>query len=138
MIIATVIIAVLVLAGLGVYFMSGASKSNTGGNSGSGGSQGDANVKTFKITGENFRFFIDGVESPDVRVKQGDKIRIDFTSTSGFHDWVVDEFGAKTERVNSGGTTSVEFVANKKGTFVYYCSVGEHRQMGMKGNLIVE
>jgi plastocyanin len=35
-------------------------------------------------------------------------------------------------------STFIEFVANKKGKFEYYCSVGEHRAMGMKGNLVVE
>jgi plastocyanin len=29
-------------------------------------------------------------------------------------------------------------VADKKGTFEYYCSVGQHRALGMKGKLVVE
>ncbi len=36
------------------------------------------------------------------------------------------------------GKTFVEFTADKKGTFEYYCSVGEHRVNGMKGKFIVE
>jgi len=99
---------------------------------------GDIETKTFVITGENFKFVMNGQEAPELRVKQGDTVRIEFSSIDGFHDWVVDEFGAATERVNTGGSTSVEFVADKKGTFEYYCSVGEHRAMGMKGNLVVE
>ncbi len=54
------------------------------------------------------------------------------------HDWVVDEFDAKIAQVAAGKTTSVEFVADKTGTFEYYCSVGKHRQNGMVGKLIVE
>jgi len=80
-------------------------------------------VKTFVLTGKNFRFFIDDNESPDIKVKQGDKVRIEFTSTQGFHDWVVNEFDASTKRVNVGELTFVEFIADKKGMF---------------GNLIVE
>ncbi|MBI4020035.1 MAG: cupredoxin domain-containing protein, partial [Candidatus Aenigmarchaeota archaeon] len=83
-------------------------------------------------------FMMGGQANPELRVKQGDKVRIEFTSSNGFHDWVVDEFGAKTERVQTGGSASVEFVADKKGVFEYYCSVGEHRAQGMKGNLVVE
>lgn len=98
----------------------------------------DENVKTFVITGTNLRFFMDGVESPELRVKQGDKVRIEFTSTEGFHDWVLDEFNAATGGVGPGASTSVEFVADKKGTFEYYCSVGEHRANGMKGMFVVE
>jgi nitrite reductase (NO-forming) len=94
--------------------------------------------KIFKLTGEMFKFRLNGAEAPELRVKQGDTVRIEFTSTDGFHDWVVDEFNARTERVNTGGSTQVTFVADKKGTFEYYCSVGQHRANGMRGNLIVE
>lgn len=101
-------------------------------------SSSQANAVTFRMEGENFRFMMGGQENPELRVKQGDIVRIEFKSASGFHDWVVDEFGARTEQVNTGGASSVEFVASQKGTFEYYCSVGQHRQNGMKGNLIVE
>jgi plastocyanin len=98
-------------------------------------------TKTFVLTGENFKFMMDGVEAPELRVNEGDTVRIEFTSTDGFHDWVVDEFGA-TPRVRSGegdgSSTFVEFVADEVGTFEYYCSVGQHRANGMVGNLIVE
>ena len=96
-------------------------------------------VKTFVITGDHLRFFIDGVENPEIKVKQGDKVRIEYSSTEGFHDWRVDEFNAATEKVKpENGMTAVEFIADQKGTFEYYCSVGQHRANGMKGNLIVE
>ncbi len=95
-------------------------------------------VKTFVVDSSGFRFYIDGVENPDIKVKQGDKVKIEFKSSGGFHDWVVDEFNARTAKVNSGNSTSVEFIVDKKGTFEYYCSVGQHRANGMKGNFIVE
>jgi len=94
--------------------------------------------KVFILTGENFKFIMNGVNNPDIKVKEGDKIRIEFTSTKGLHDWKIDEFNAATEKVNDGSSTSVEFVADKKGTFEYYCSVGQHRAEGMKGNFVVE
>jgi len=92
---------------------------------------------TFVLTGENFKFVRDGVDNPDLVVNEGDVVRIEFTSTSGFHDFVIDEMGEATERVDSGETSSIEFVANKKGEFEYYCSVGSHREKGMKGKFIV-
>ena len=95
-------------------------------------------VKTFVLTVVNFKFLMNGQEAPELRVKEGDRVRIEFTSTDGFHDWVVDEFNAATEKIQTDGSTFVEFVADKKGTFEYYCSVGEHRVKGMVGNLIVE
>ena len=96
-------------------------------------------VKTFFMTGENFKFFLDGVDNPDIRVNKGDTVRVEFSSTQGVHDWVVDEFNAATGQVrDTDGSTFVEFIANEIGTFEYYCSVGQHRANGMKGNLIVE
>jgi len=90
-------------------------------------------TKVFDVEGANFAF-----SQTEIRVKKGDTVRINYTSTDGFHDFVMDEFGAATERVNTGGSTYVEFVADQAGTFEYYCSVGSHRQLGMVGNLIVE
>ena len=84
------------------------------------------------VTGENFKFMPD-----TITVKVGSKVKVNFESTVGFHDFVVDEFSAKTEKVNAGGKTTVEFVADKVGSFEYYCSVGEHRANGMVGKFIV-
>lgn len=86
------------------------------------------------IAGSNFAF-----SQKEIRVKGGDIVQVNFSSSGGMHDWVIDEFaGAKTPRLQSGQNTSITFIANKKGTFEYYCSVGNHRQMGMVGKLIVE
>lgn len=89
--------------------------------------------KTFTVAGKNYSF-----TPSEIRVKKGDKVKIVFTNSGGFHDWVIDEFNARTKQIGSGQTDTVEFVADKVGTFEYYCSVGNHRQMGMKGNLVVE
>ncbi|MBI2627012.1 MAG: cupredoxin domain-containing protein [Parcubacteria group bacterium] len=90
-------------------------------------------VKTFNLTSKNFSF-----STKEIKVRQGDKIKIILSNTEGFHNWVINEFSASTRNLNSGETASVEFVADKKGTFQYYCSIGTHRQLGMAGNLVVE
>ena len=133
-IIAAIVIVVLVL--LGVYLFS---FSNDSDNTNSENGDDSGEMKTFVLTGENFKFMMNGVDNPEIRVSQGDRVRIEFTSVGGFHDWKVDEFNAATEQVNDGeGMTSVEFVADQTGTFEYYCSVGQHRANGMKGSLVVE
>lgn len=93
----------------------------------------DPNAKVFNVSGSNHTFNVN-----EIRVKEGNTVVINFESASGFHDWVLDEFDARTERVRDGDTSSVTFVADKKGTFEYYCSVGDHRAQGMVGALIVE
>jgi len=82
--------------------------------------------------------FMFGYSVKEIRVKKGQKVTINFNSTEGLHDWVVDEFDAATEKINTGGSTSVTFVVDKEGTFEYYCSVGQHRSSGMVGKLMVE
>ncbi|MSU74269.1 hypothetical protein EXS57_00645 [Candidatus Kaiserbacteria bacterium] len=73
----------------------------------------------------------------EIRVKKGDTVKITITNTAGTHDFVLDEFNvAKETPLNE--PVVVEFVADKTGTFEYYCSKYNHRQIGQKGNLIVE
>jgi plastocyanin len=130
-----VTLVVLLIVGVGAFFLL--SDADTVDSS----SEDDVSngVKTFVMTGENFKFFLDGVDNPDIRVKQGDTVRIEFSSTQGLHDWVVDEFNAATTQIrDTDESTFVEFVTDQTGTFEYYCSVGQHRANGMKGNLIVE
>ena len=90
-------------------------------------------IKTFNVTGVAFSF-----TPTEIRVKKGDTVRIVFKNNQGNHDWTIDEFNARTPVIGAGSTATVQFVANKTGSFEYYCSVGNHRQLGMKGTLIVE
>lgn len=93
---------------------------------------------TFVFDSVNFAFLLDSVENPEMVVKEGDVVQIILTSSDGYHDWVVDEFGA-TAKVRPGDNATVlEFTANQTGTFEYYCSVGSHREKGMFGKFIVE
>ena len=73
-----------------------------------------------------------------MKLRKGDTVKIVFKNSGGMHDWVIDEFSAKTKRIAANQEDTIQFVADKAGTFEYYCSVGNHRQMGMKGNLIVQ
>jgi plastocyanin len=93
----------------------------------------EKNVKTFEVSGKNFEFSVE-----EIRVKKGDTVRLTFTSESGFHDFVIDEFDARTRQSQAPASETIEFVADKVGEFDYYCSVGRHRAMGMVGTLIVE
>jgi len=96
-----------------------------------------ASEVVIEMTGGNYWFEVEGQRNPTITVKQGDRVRIEFESVDGFHDVVIDRFGASAQ-VSTGGRTSLEFVASETGTFEYYCSVGSHRERGMVGQLIVE
>lgn len=88
--------------------------------------------KVIEVDGKNFSF------TPNViSVSKGDKVTINFKNVGGFHDFVIDEFNVKTDTIGTGKTATVTFTADKAGTFEYYCAVGNHRAMGMKGTLTV-
>ncbi|HEY4528544.1 MAG TPA: cupredoxin domain-containing protein [Candidatus Paceibacterota bacterium] len=91
------------------------------------------NVKEFVVVGKNFSF------SPTkIEVNKGDIVHITFKNEGGNHDLVVDGYNIRTKVLPSGQSETIEFVADKSGSFEYYCSVGTHRQMGMKGTLMVK
>jgi cytochrome c oxidase subunit II len=93
----------------------------------------ETNVKVITVEGGMYYF-----KPNEIKVKKGEKVKITFTNVEGLHDFVVDEFNVRTEKIQSNQTVSVEFTPDKVGVFEFYCSVGNHRAMGMKGNLIVE
>lgn len=90
-------------------------------------------AKTFTVEGSSFKFV------PNIiKVKKGDTVTVTFKNVGGTHDFVIDEYDVKTNQIGDGEEEDVEFVADKIGTFEFYCSVGNHRQMGMTGKLVVE
>jgi len=74
----------------------------------------------------------------EIRVNEGDTIRLTFENTGGRHDWVLDEFDAATEVIRGGESETIEFTADEAGEYEFYCSVPGHRQAGMWGTFIVE
>ena len=90
-------------------------------------------VREFSVTGSPFKF-----DPKEIKVKKGDKVKITFKNASGTHSFVIDELNVKTAVLNAGAQESVEFTADKAGRFEYYCSVGNHKAMGMVGTLTVE
>jgi len=90
-------------------------------------------VKEFTVEGSSFAF-----APKTMTVNKGDTVKITFINKVGFHDFVIDEFvGAKTKQIKAGENEVITFVADKSGTFEYYCSVGTHRQQCMVGSLTV-
>ena len=90
------------------------------------------NIVEFTVSGKNFAF-----DPSTLSVKKGDTVRITFKDTQGMHNWKIDEFNVTSKTIQGGSEDVVEFVADKVGSFEYYCAVGTHRAMGMKGTLVV-
>jgi len=90
---------------------------------------------TFNITGGSFYF-----APNEIRVKQGDKVKIVFTNAGGMHNLILEVYNVKTKDLKTDESDTVEFTADKKGTFEFYCGIGNgyHRQKGQIGVLLVE
>lgn len=90
-------------------------------------------IRVFTVEGKNYAF-----DTNTITVNKGDVVKIILNNTEGRHDLVIDEFNVSTQVLTAGKTDEVQFIADKSGTFEYYCSIGEHRSMGMVGKLIVK
>ena len=90
-------------------------------------------VKEFKLTAKQFEFTPSVIE-----VSKGDKVRLIVTSLDVPHGIAIKEYGIN-EQLNPGKPVTIEFTADKAGTFTAYCSVFCGSGHGnMKGKLIVK
>ena len=76
-------------------------------------------VKEFVMTAKQWEFVPE-----TIKVNQGDKIKLKITSTDVAHGFSLNEFGIN-EILEPGKTVEVEFIADKRGTFNFFCSVYE-------------
>jgi len=92
----------------------------------------DVTIVEKSVTGSSFKF-----EPSAITVNKGDRVKVSFVSADVGHNFVIDGYG-QTKTISSGtAAETIEFTADKAGTFEYYCSVGSHKALGMKGTLIV-
>lgn len=78
-----------------------------------------------------------GYKPDTITVKQGDNVTLYLTSSDVTHGFELDAFGINAE-ITPGQITTVNFIADKPGTFTFYCSVfcGSGHST-MRGTLIV-
>lgn len=75
----------------------------------------------------------DGSWSRDViRIKQGERVRVRLTSSDVVHGFALKAYGFMEDEVYPGRVKTIEFVADKAGTFTFTCTVichVNHRHM---------
>ena len=90
-------------------------------------------VREIKMTAKKYEY-----NPEEIRVKQGERVRLLVTATDRKHGFQIEALGLKTE-LPEGKETAVEFTADKSGTYEFKCSVRcGWRHGSMKGRLIVE
>jgi heme/copper-type cytochrome/quinol oxidase subunit 2 len=96
-----------------------------------GGSD-SGNVKEFNIVARQWEF-----DPSVIEVNQGDRVILHIESVDVTHGFGLPEFNIN-EELRPGETVDVEFVADKKGSFTFSCTVYCGSGHGsMKGTLIV-
>ncbi|MBI1936033.1 cupredoxin domain-containing protein [Candidatus Woesearchaeota archaeon] len=95
--------------------------------------KGQQAVKEFEIIAKQFQF-----NPATIEVNKGDKVRLIVTSIDVPHGFSITEYGIN-ERLDPGKPVTIEFTADKQGTFTAFCSVlCGSGHLGMKGELIVK
>lgn len=89
-------------------------------------------LKSFEIEAMNFKF-----TPSQIVVNEGDTVQINFKNSQGMHNFVIDELGINSKTIQAGESEQITFTAKKKGTYTFYCSIGNHRAMGMEGIIII-
>ena len=105
-------------------------------------SSGDTAAPVKEFTVESYTNIVGGQYHPrysigQMNVIKWDKVIIHIKTTSGMHDFNLDEFNVHSETPKDEVTT-VEFIADQTGSFQYYCSKPGHRAAGHWGTLVVD
>ena len=142
---AVAVIAILVVAAGGFYFMNANKSTSTPVSNEAtvptSAPESDATTSPSAVNGTEVT--VEGSEfklTPSkITVKKGEKVKLTFKNTGKFpHDYVISELNVTTKRINPGETDTVEFTPEKTGEFKFICSVGNHEEQGMVGTLTVE
>ncbi len=92
-----------------------------------------ASVKEFKMTAKQWEF-----QPSTITVNKGDLVKLSVTSVDVSHGFGLPDFNV-SEFLSPGKTVNIEFVADKVGSYSFFCNVAcGVGHSGMRGVLIVQ
>lgn len=91
-----------------------------------------AQDRTIQVSGEDFSFTPSTIE-----VDEGETITFEFTNDGTVVHNFGGEFG-RTDTIAAGETDTVTATFDSPGDQAFWCSVGNHRDMGMEGTITVQ
>ncbi len=128
------------------------------GSSGGGGGGGDAgssdppgdgevnatvqNLATITISATGIYPVNPALDPARVEVDAGALLELTFVNSDqnplASHNWLLEATGDVTETIDPGETTVLQLrVPSEPGEYTFYCDLGDHRERGMEGILIV-
>lgn len=82
------------------------------------------NLVRLTLTGRGIRWVMNGEQNPMIEVPLGSVVEIEiFNEDNVPHQFAIDEFGIRIDRINSGESATVSFIADREGTFRYRCVI---------------
>ncbi len=91
-------------------------------------------VKNITIDAKEFSY-----TPSKISVNKGDNVSITFTNSGTLsHNLTIPDLNLATNTISPGTTDTLNFTADKVGTFTFYCSVDSHKDRGLIGTLEVK
>jgi plastocyanin len=98
----------------------------------SGGTASSEQSTTVKLDASDFAYSV-----KKITASADSELVLEVTNVQGVHDFVIDELGVSSGRLPVGKTVRLQIPTDKPGSYQYYCSVGNHRELGMVGTLVI-
>ena len=94
----------------------------------------------FQISARKYTYHVSGVDRPEIHVREGDVVRVTFSAEDIPHSFTIDEPYRISKRAEPGTPVTFEFLADKPGTFAFYCNlaIDERCRKELRGTLVVD
>jgi plastocyanin len=96
--------------------------------------------KDFSVSAHKYSYKVDGSDKPEIRVQEGDLVRITFSSDDIPHSFTIveDDHYRIMRRAEPGKPVTFEFLADKAGSFTFQCTLrADDRCKELSGTLFV-
>lgn len=95
--------------------------------------------REFIVTAYKYGYRVSGASKAEIRVQTGDLVKITFSSEDIAHSFTIDGYRIM-KRADPGKPITIDFRAEKKGTWTFYCNLGNDDRCPKetRGTLIVE
>ena len=94
----------------------------------------------FQVSAHKYAYRVSGSDTPEIHVRQGEIVRITFSAEDIPHSLTIDGPYRISKRAAPGKPVTFEFLADKPGTFEFYCNLtlDERCRKELRGTLVVD